>query len=130
MKGRSMVFSITKWAFNNTIFSKVFPHDVQTYATSAHVTVACGWSENMGMMSRQKKRAPWRCEQKRMPRTDSVMKFLCTVYWHDVSLMCTLTSIRSNSYTSSHCNISNLVYFAKLNIVKIKEVTNKCLQLE
>jgi len=77
------------------MFSKVFPHDVQTYATSAHVTVKCGWSESMGMMSRQKKRAPQRWEQKLMPRNYSFMKFLCTVYWHDVSFMCTLTSIRS-----------------------------------
>jgi len=55
MKERSTVFSIIKWAFSNTMFSKVFPHDVQKYATSAHVTAACGWSESMGMMSRQKK---------------------------------------------------------------------------
>jgi hypothetical protein len=54
MKGRSMVFSIIKWAFNNTIFSKVFPHDVQTYATRAHVTVTHGWSASMCMMPRQK----------------------------------------------------------------------------
>lgn len=54
MKGRSMVFSIIKWAFIHTIFSKVFPHDGQTYATSSHVTVACGWSESMCMMPRQK----------------------------------------------------------------------------
>jgi len=55
MKGRSIVFSNKRWAFSSTIFSKVFPHDAQTYATSAHVTVASGWSESMCMMPRHKK---------------------------------------------------------------------------
>jgi hypothetical protein len=85
--------------------------------TSAHVTVACGWSEGMCMMPQWNK-GTTNMRTKLMAQYSFSYKVSIQVNWHDALFMCKLTCNWSNRYTSFYCNIWHFVYFAKLNIVR------------